>query len=85
MNKGEDKGIQEAGEYKCRHIDYKIEDERSCYSVASCCDPPKMIHVADRIFIPSTIEGLSPLACALKSPSITRSSCYGNCLMKVSS
>jgi len=27
MKKDEDKRIQEAGEYKCWHIDYKIEDE----------------------------------------------------------
>ena len=63
MNKGEDKGIHEAGEYKWGHIDYKIADQRSCYSVASCCDPPKMIHVVDRIFTLVTIEGSSGKGC----------------------
>ena len=43
MNKGKDKGTHEAGEYRWGHIDYEIADQRSCYSVASCCDPPKMI------------------------------------------
>ena len=57
MKKDEDKRIQEAGEYKCWHIDYKIEDELDFGTLQHpAVIPPKMLHVVGGIF---TLDAIS--------------------------